>query len=282
MKNYQFITLIVLILLWIGSTHYILSKLPEKITANMLAIEYDKVWWMENYVKLNKIQRDQAILFLKQYEAQNWQIQNQQLNQQEQNNNENKISLEQVKKITWENVYILWNPDAEISWVEYSDLECPYCKKLHESWTIEKILKEYNWKVNFIFKQFPLTRIHPQAPMEAESALCVWELWWSQKYHDFIMKVYNGSQTNWKSYNLDTITKLAWEIWIDTKKFNECVKSWKYAQLAWEQLNEWNKIFWITWTPGNVLINNKTWKWDKLPWAYPYEAFKQKIDSLMK
>jgi protein-disulfide isomerase len=38
----------------------------------------------------------------------------------------------------------LGNQDAEISFVEYSDLECPFCKKLHESGTIEQILKQYD------------------------------------------------------------------------------------------------------------------------------------------
>ena len=279
MKNYQFITLVVLILLWIGSTHYILSKIPTKITANMLAIEYDKVWWMENYVKLNQINKQQIIAWLKAYEQQNWQIKAQP--QAQVNNNWNKISLEQVKKITWENVYILWNPEAEISWVEYSDLECPYCKKLHESGVIEWILKKYNWKVNFIFKQFPLTRIHPQAPMEAEAALCVWELAGDKKYYDFITNVYAWSQVNWRSYSVDSISKLAWKMWIDEQKVSECIKSWKYKNLTWLQLNEWAKIFGITWTPWNVLINNKTWNWEKLPWAYPASSFITKIDWLL-
>jgi protein-disulfide isomerase len=279
MKNYQFIVLILLILLWIGSTHYILSKLPEKLTANMLAIEYDKVWGMENYIKLNEINKQQIIAWLKQYEAQNWKVKT---NTNNSIVNWNVLNWEFIKKITQENVHILWNPDAEISWVEYSDLECPYCKKLHESWTIEKILKEYDWKVNFIFKQFPLTSIHPQAAMEAEVALCVGELAWSKKYHDFIMKVYNGSKTNGKSYDLESISRIAWDLWVDSKKLSECIKTWKYKNLVSLQLNEGNKIFGITGTPWNVLINKKTWKWDKLPGAYPYEAFKQKIDSLLK
>jgi len=70
----EFVTLLVLIILWIGSTHYIIAqqsnKIAEKVTQNMLQIEYNKVWWEENYKKLNKIQKEQIKWFLKQYENQ--------------------------------------------------------------------------------------------------------------------------------------------------------------------------------------------------------------------
>ena len=285
MKNIQFISLILLILVWIGSTHYVISSQTDKITmwvvSKMLAIEYDKVWWMANYVKINKIQKEQVIAWLKQYENQNWEIKAPTWNII---NNWwtawNKISLEQVKKVVWENTYVLWNKDAEISFVEYSDLECPFCKKLHASWTIEQVIKDYDWKVNFIFKQFPLG-FHPQAQMEAEAALCVWDLNWSDKYYEFIENVFKNSKTNGRSYDVATITELASKMWVDKIKLTSCIQSWKNKNLAKSQTKEWSSLFGITWTPWNVFINNKTGEWDKLPGAYPLNSFKQKIDSLI-
>jgi len=71
----EFITLLVLIILWIWSTHYIIAKqsniIADKVTKNMLQIEYNKVWWEENFKKLNEIQKKQIKWFLKQYENQN-------------------------------------------------------------------------------------------------------------------------------------------------------------------------------------------------------------------
>ena len=285
MKNIQFISLIVLILIWIWSTHYVVSQIPEKVTAKMLAIEYDKVGWMENYVKINKITKEQVIAWLKQYEDQNGQIDANQApqanNVQAPSNTWNKLSLEQAKKVTWDNVYILGNPDAEISFVEYSDLECPFCKKLHESGTIEQILKEFDGKVNFIFKQFPLG-FHPQAQMEAEAALCVWDIAWSDKYYEFITNVFKNSKANWRSYDVSSIVDLAWKIWVDKTKLNACIKAWTNKDLAKTQTQEWANLFGITGTPWNVFVNNKTGEWDKLPGAYPFESFKAKISALMK
>ena len=280
MKNTQFISLIVLILIWIWSTHYLVSQIPEKITAKMLAIEYDKVGWMENYVKINKITKEQVIAWLKQYEDQNGEIQAPQVNN-DTVNIWNKLSMEQAKKVVWDNTYILGNPDAEISFVEYSDLECPFCKKLHESGTIEKVLKEYDGKVNFVFKQFPLW-FHQQAQMEAEAALCVWDIAWTDKYYEFITNVFKNSQTNGRSYDVNSISELAWNMWIDKTKLSACINAWTNKDLAKAQTIEGSSLFGITWTPWNVFINNKTGEWDKLPWAYPFESFKQKIDSLLK
>ena len=292
----QFIVLIILILIWIGSTHYILSKIPEKIVANMLLIEYDKVGWMENYVKINKIQKEQIKTWLKQYEAQNGQAQvivpvaddsivetnsDKELNEIENSIDEwSEVKYDAFKDvIDWS--YILWNANAEISWVEYSDLECPFCKRLHESGTIEEVMKAYDWKVNFIFKQFPLSS-HAQAPMEAEAALCAWDLGWSEKYYDFIKIVYLKSKTNWNSFTKKSISKLWASIGLDEDKLLSCINSGKFKSRANAEMSEGQNLFGITWTPGNVLINNKTGKWDKLPGAYPTSAFKEKIDSLLK
>ncbi len=271
MKNYQFIILIVLILLWIWSNHYLISKVPEKVTANMLKIEYDKVWWMENYIKINQIQKKQIIAWLKAYEAQNGSIPVQSNSKQNTESNFNKISLAQVKQIEKVNTQILWNPDAQISWVEYSDMDCPYCKRLHNSWAVEKILKNYVWKVNFIFKQFPV-----HSPMKAAANICVWKLWWSKKYYTFIDELFNSNLSS-----SEDVAKLAWSLWLDSDKILSCMNSKDTKNLVLLQTKE-AEAFWINWTPGNILINNKTWNWDKLPWAYPYEAFKNKIDNLLK
>ena len=281
-KNIQFISLIVLILVWITSTHFALSNQTDKVVAKMLAIEYDKVGWMENYVKINAITKEQIIAWLKQYEDQNGVIDNSQVdNSQEQINTWNSISLEQVKKVVWENTYIVWNPDAEITFVEYSDLECPYCKKLHEDGTIEQIIKDYDGKVNFVFKQFPLD-FHVQAQMEAEAALCVWNIAWGEKYNEFIATVFKNSQANGQSYDVNSISDLASNMWVDKTKLVACINAWTNKELVNTQALEWRNLFGITGTPWNVFINNETGEWDKLPWAYPLDSFKEKIDSLLK
>ncbi len=189
----------------------------------------------------------------------------------------NKMSLNKVNEIK-EWTYMLWDSNAEITYVEYSDLECPFCKRLHQNWTIEAILENYNWKVNYIFKHFPLN-FHPMAAMEAEAMECVWELWWSSKYYDFLELVFDNSKTNWYSYTIDSISDLSSEVWLNSSEVKSCLESWKYKDKVSSSYNEWMWI-WVTWTPWNVLINNKTWEYILMPWAHPYWNFKSQIDSL--
>ncbi len=290
--NTLIIIVLVLLILSTWWTHYLLSNSWNNLSKNeikglvkeaVLDVEYTKVWWKNNFEKINKLQIAQINKAL-------WQTNN----QQGQNNNKptenkqptinnqanwNTISQAQIKEIKkW--TYLLWNKNAEITFIEYSDLECPFCKRLHQAGTVDQILKHYNGKVNFIFKQFPLY-FHPQAQMEAEAAECVWELWWKDKYYSFITKTFNNSQSNGRSYTIDTISALAWTIWVDKSKVKKCIKSWKYTQIVKDQEQEWANLFKVNWTPGNVLLNNKTGKWVLISGAYPYQAFKSKIDNLL-
>jgi protein-disulfide isomerase len=54
-------------------------------------------------------------------------------------------------------------------------MECPYCKKLHESGVKEKILKKYPSEVSYVLKHFPLS-FHKNAKKEHEAFECVKEL----------------------------------------------------------------------------------------------------------
>lgn len=276
------------VLIWVVtilSTYIIIDlktkSIADRVIDQTLTLEYDKVGWKENYDKITEIQRSQIIESLKQFDLQ-WGEQNvPQADNPNSGAEWSNISLDQAKKVTSENTYVLWNPDAEITWVEYSDIECPYCKKLHQSWAIEEILEQYDGKVNFVFKQFPLA-FHKQAQMEAEAALCVWDLWWTDIYYEFITKAFEGSQGNGNSYTKESISELWWNLWIDKNDLLTCIESWKFKEQVENEMEEWSSMFGITGTPWNVLINNVTWAWDKLPWAYPASSFKEKIDWLLQ
>ena len=66
----------------------------------------------------------------------------------------------------------LGKKDAKVTIVEFSDLQCPYCKRFHED-AFPQLKKEYldTGKASFSYRQFPLP-IHPQAPKAAEAVAC--------------------------------------------------------------------------------------------------------------
>src|SRR3989344_7899897 len=53
------------------------------------------------------------------------------------------------------------NADAKVFLVEYSDLECPFCAQFHE--TAKQLIDEYDGRVAWIYRHFPLDSIHPNA-----------------------------------------------------------------------------------------------------------------------
>lgn len=69
--------------------------------------------------------------------------------------------------------HILGNPSAPVKIIEYSDFECHYCAQFQK--TLHRIINSYGptGRVAWIFREFPLTEIHPNALQAARAAECV-------------------------------------------------------------------------------------------------------------
>jgi len=72
-----------------------------------------------------------------------------------------------------EDDHVQGNPSAPITLVEFSDFQCPFCKRFHP--TVEQIFAEYGDQVKWVYKHFPLDQIHPQARPAAEASECIAE-----------------------------------------------------------------------------------------------------------
>jgi len=80
----------------------------------------------------------------------------------------------------------LGDPSAAVTLVEYSDFECPVCRKLHDA--LREILPNYAGKVRVVFKDFPIEQLHPWARTAAIAGRCAYQqdpkTFW--KMYDFI------------------------------------------------------------------------------------------------
>jgi protein-disulfide isomerase len=65
----------------------------------------------------------------------------------------------------------LGNINADVVIIEYSDIDCPFCKKFHP--TMERIAQEYGSKIAWVYRHFPLDSLHPEARTKAEATECV-------------------------------------------------------------------------------------------------------------
>ena len=173
------------------------------------------------------------------------------------------------------NFYVRGNPNAQILWVEYSDLECPFCKRLHDSGAIKDLEAKYGDKLAFEFKHFPLP-FHPTAMPAANAAECVGEMGGKDKFYAFIEEIFSkGTPTQ------DEIDGVVKDIGLDAKKVKTCADSGKYKDKIAASQSEGSSKFGINGTPGNVLINTKTGKYEIVSGAQPESAFNDAITRLM-
>lgn len=119
--------------------------------------------------------------------------------------------------------------------LEYSDLECPFCKKFHTE-TMNNVYTKYAGKVSFAFRHFPLT-FHKKAPKEAEATLCAREQGGQTAYKNYISRIFETTNGN-DSLDLNLLPKFAEELGLDTNKWNNCMATSTYAAQVQLDLND--------------------------------------------
>lgn len=81
------------------------------------------------------------------------------------------IYSERMSKIDVSGRPVRGNPDAKVTVVNYDDLQCPFCSRLHAT-LMQEILPQYGDKIKIVYKDFPLS-MHPWAPHSANNANCL-------------------------------------------------------------------------------------------------------------
>ena len=106
--------------------------------------------------------------------------------------------------------------DAKIVIVEFSDFQCPYCRSFHDE-TFKALLDAYPGQVRFVYRNFPLTSIHPGAMPAAVASLCAND---QNAYWDYYERLFS-------SENLDeaTFIKYATELGLNVDTFKTCLSS---------------------------------------------------------
>jgi len=151
--------------------------------------------------------------------------------------------------------------DAPITIVEFSDYQCPFCKRWHAE-VYEQLLAAYPGKINY--RNLPLTSIHPDAQGAAEAALCAGDqnVYW--QYHD---KLLSGDVLGNGAY-----TQYAQELKLDMNAFTACIVEEKYKKTI-QADSDFALNLGVNSTP-TFFINGLA-----IVGAQPLDVFKQVIDK---
>lgn len=165
---------------------------------------------------------------------------------------------------------------AEVSIIEYSDFECPFCKRHHP--TLQSILEKYQGKVNLVYRHYPLA-FHPNAQTMAEATECAAELggndgFW--KLHDAIFEQAPPPG----GFTAATLPQVAANLGMSEPLFTACLTSGKYTQRVKDQMAEGVSAG-VRGTPGNIIVNNVTKEQRVVSGAVPAASLESAIDSLL-
>ena len=157
----------------------------------------------------------------------------------------------------------LGRASAPVTLIEFSDFQCPFCQRVEP--TLKKIRETYGDKVRIVWKDFPLTQIHPQAFKAGEAGHCAAEQGKFWEYHDQLF----GNQ---QALMPDDLQKYAAAVGIDAERFNSCLDTSKHAEVVRDGVAQGTRLG-INSTP-TVFVNGR-----RVEGAQAYEVFAAAIDE---
>ena len=180
-----------------------------------------------------------------------------------------------------------WGPaDAKVTVVEFSDFQCPYCSRFY-SQTYSQIKQQYEGKIRFVFRDFPLSSIHPWAEKAAEAAGCANDQGKFWEYHDAIFQnqatitqnyqtaAASGDEAAGLAVTVDGFKSTATDLGLDATAFGQCLDSGTRAQEVQKDYQD-GITYGVTGTPaffveGLLVVG-----------AQPFANFQAAIDAALQ
>lgn len=118
--------------------------------------------------------------------------------------------------------------DAPITIVEFSDFQCPFCRRFHEE-TYQALLDAYPGQIRFVYRNLPLTSIHPDAMPSAIASLCAND---QNAYWDYHGKLFSS-----ETLTRETFIQYATDLSLNVDEFTACLDSGKHDEFIQQDMN---------------------------------------------
>lgn len=156
------------------------------------------------------------------------------------------------------------NPNASVTVVEFGDFECPVCRDNEPD--VKQMLAAYGDRINFVFKHFPISEIHPDAERAAEASECARDQGKFWQYHDTL---YDNQDA---IHGDGILLKYAQDAGLDGQRFTDCLKNGAKSDVVQRDLAEGIRAG-VQGTP-TFFIDDK-----KLEGIHTFAEFKSVLDA---
>jgi len=165
-----------------------------------------------------------------------------------------------------EGAFVKGPTDAPVTLVEFTDFHCPFCGRAVA--TLKDVMREYDGKIRWVFRDFPIASLHPRAPKAAEAARCAGEQGKFWEYHDLLFESQSPA-------TIEDFKRPAEQLKLDLKSFGQCLDSGKHRAAVEADVQEGARLG-ITGTP-TFFINGRI-----LVGAQPLESFRRIIEAELR
>jgi len=125
--------------------------------------------------------------------------------------------------------HITGNPTAPVTVVEFGDIQCPACSGAEA--TAREIRERYGNQIRFVFRQFPLPRIHIYAEKAAEATECAAA---QGKFWEALERFYKGQA----DLSDEALLRYAFEVGLNVEQFRQCLSSGSMAARVQEDVED--------------------------------------------
>ena len=163
---------------------------------------------------------------------------------------------------------------AQIRIVEFTDLQCPLCRKLNDEVDWKQLIKEYDDQIVVFFKNYPLVKMHDWAYEAATASLCAYKQGKIEGYFEMKDKIFEKQAEINVSNIQDTVFSFAGEIYLKESKFRKCYSKGNFKKQILSSVKEAVRCG-IKGTP-TLLINGK------IVYYRGLEDLKHNIDTIIE
>lgn len=156
--------------------------------------------------------------------------------------------------------------------IEYTELLCPFCQRHSQQGTINQVIEQFPGEVASVSQHYI---IHGEPALKLSAAMeCVAETN-PEVYHQVMEEAFAAD-------NLDVakLTEIAGNHGVNVESMNACASEGRYESKVNEMMEKGYNLFGISGTPGNVIIDRETGKYQVVAGAYPVETFVEVINSM--